>query len=304
MRNGFAQRMVDLAREDNDIYVLVGDIGFRIFDEFRSLFSERFINCGIAEQNMIGVAAGLASEGKKVFVYTIIPFLVMRAFEQIRVDVGINKSNIVLVGVGAGLAYDKLGPTHHAYEDIAIMRLIPGMVVSLPYDRGSTVKAIDKAYYSIPEQSSYIRLSKGGEPDINKPAFINEDLCTWKVRDSRAVIISHGALLNRFANMELQKKYKFDVIGVVSFSELTAANIINYLYENKMDNKWVVVCEESFRCGGVFEAICTELILSGRTLRIKSKAFPFEYRYEIDSREGFLDKQGFNISNVLKDLGV
>ena len=125
MRNAFANYLCEIGNKDKELMLLVGDIGFRIFDEFRDKYENQFLNCGIAEQNMIGVAAGLASQGKHPIVYTIIPFLVMRAFEQIRVDIGINNVGVMLVGVGGGLAYDKLGSTHHAYEDITLMRSIP-----------------------------------------------------------------------------------------------------------------------------------------------------------------------------------
>ena len=134
MRNAFASELVKLADKDSNIILLAGDIGFRIFDEYIDKFPDRFINCGIAEQNMISVAAGLSSEGKIPVVYTIIPFLIMRAYEQIRVDIGINQQNVILVGVGGGLAYDKLGSTHHACEDIALARTIPNLNVCLPYD--------------------------------------------------------------------------------------------------------------------------------------------------------------------------
>ena len=93
---------------------------------------------------MISVAAGMASEGSKAFVYTITPFLVMRAFEQIRVDIGINNQPCVLVGVGGGLAYDKLGPTHHAYEDLALMQSIPQMNIFVPFDPVSTIQCLEQ----------------------------------------------------------------------------------------------------------------------------------------------------------------
>ena len=134
MRNAFAEELEEIADKDERIILLAGDIGFRIFDKFIEKFPNRFLNCGIAEQNMISVAAGIASEGKIPVVYTIIPFLIMRAYEQIRVDLGINSQNVILVGVGGGLAYDKLGSTHHACEDIALMRTIPNLEVFTPYD--------------------------------------------------------------------------------------------------------------------------------------------------------------------------
>ena len=143
--------------------MLAGDIGFRIFDKFIKLYPNKFINCGIAEQNMISVAAGLASEGKLPVVYTIVPFLVMRGYEQIRVDIGINSQKVILVGVGGGLAYDKLGSTHHACEDLALMRTIPNLDVYTPFDPNN-VKLFKESYdfAKNKERASY-RLSKGGK---------------------------------------------------------------------------------------------------------------------------------------------
>ena len=161
MRNAFAEELEEIADKDERIILLAGDIGFRIFDKFIEKFPNRFLNCGIAEQNMISVAAGIASEGKIPVVYTIIPFLIMRAYEQIRVDLGINSQNVILVGVGGGLAYDKLGSTHHACEDIALMRTIPNLEVFTPYDPENVKDCLTQAYNTsiIDLKSSYIRLS-------------------------------------------------------------------------------------------------------------------------------------------------
>ena len=178
MRNAFAEELEKIADKDDRIILLAGDIGFRIFDKFIEKFPNKFLNCGIAEQNMISVAAGLASEGKIPVVYTIIPFLIMRAYEQIRVDLGINSQNVILVGVGGGLAYDKLGSTHHACEDIALMRTIPNLEVFTPYDPENVKDCLIQAYNTSinDHKSSYIRLSKGGEKVLKKTRKLNKNL--------------------------------------------------------------------------------------------------------------------------------
>ena len=134
MRNAFNQALTRLADQEPSVSLLVGDIGFKVFDQFRAEHPGRFLNLGVAEASLLGTAAGLAMEGKRPIVYTIIPFLVMRAFEQIRVDVCMHKLPVLLVGVGGGLSYDTLGPTHHAIEDVAIMRALPDMTVLTPSD--------------------------------------------------------------------------------------------------------------------------------------------------------------------------
>ena len=113
MRNAFADEITRLAQEDERIVLLSGDIGNRLFDRFKENNAERFFNCGVAEANMMGVAAGLAMSGFRPVVYTITPFATTRCFEQIRVDACYHKAPVIIVGTGAGLSYASLGPTHH-----------------------------------------------------------------------------------------------------------------------------------------------------------------------------------------------
>ncbi len=134
MRNAYIQALYELAGKDERIFALVADNGAIVYDQFRREFPDRFINFGIAEANMVSVAAGLASCGKIPFAYTISGFLTMRAFEQVRNDVCLQRMNVKLVGIGAGFVYSDLGPTHHATEDIAIMRVLPGMTILSPAD--------------------------------------------------------------------------------------------------------------------------------------------------------------------------
>ena len=122
MRNAFARELTSLGQQDKRIVLLSGDIGNRMFDDFKEACPGRFFNCGVAEGNMMSMAAGLAMSGMRPVVYTIAPFATMRCLEQIRNDVCYHASPVVIVGTGAGLSYAELGPTHHSCEDIAILR--------------------------------------------------------------------------------------------------------------------------------------------------------------------------------------
>ena len=134
MRNAFAHEITQLAQQDERIVLLSGDIGNRLFDEFKDKCPGRFHNCGVAEANMIGVAAGLALSGLRPVCYTIAPFITYRCMEQIRVDACYHNVPVTIVGTGAGLAYASLGATHHSCEDIGMLRLLPGLVVMAPAD--------------------------------------------------------------------------------------------------------------------------------------------------------------------------
>ncbi len=142
MRNAFVARLHGLAREDPRVILLTADNGAIVFDRFREELPDQFVNCGICEATMMSVAAGLAAEGAVPFVYTITPFLIMRAFEQVRNDVCMQGMNVKIVGIGGGLRYSTLGPTHHAVEDIALMRVLPGMKIFSPADPAETARAV------------------------------------------------------------------------------------------------------------------------------------------------------------------
>ena len=134
MRTAFINQLMEEARKDRSIFLLTGDLGFSVLEPFAKEFPERFVNVGIAEQNMAGIAAGLALDGWNVFTYSIANFPTLRSLEQIRYDICYHDLNVTVVSVGAGYAYGALGASHHATEDIAIMRAIPNMVVASPGD--------------------------------------------------------------------------------------------------------------------------------------------------------------------------
>src|SRR5947199_4391670 len=134
MRGAFFRALLELAEQDERVCLVVGDLGFGVVEEFARRFPKRFLNAGVAEQNMTGIAAGLALSGKIVFTYSIANFPILRCVEQIRNDVCYHRANVKVVAVGGGFAYGSLGATHHATEDLAIMRALPEMSVVAPGD--------------------------------------------------------------------------------------------------------------------------------------------------------------------------
>src|SRR5713101_9735126 len=142
MRDAFFNALTEIADQDGSITLVVGDIGFKAVDSFRTRFPERFLNVGVAEQNMVGIATGLALSGRSVFVYSIGNFPTLRCLEQVRNDVCYHRANVKLVTVGGGFAYGPLGMSHHATEDLAIMRSLPEMIVVAPGDPVETAGAV------------------------------------------------------------------------------------------------------------------------------------------------------------------
>src|SRR5262245_37500104 len=162
MRNAFAAEVTALAGQDERVVLLMGDIGNRLFNDFRDRHPERFFNCGIAEANMTGMAAGMAACGLRPVTYTIAPFVTTRCLEQVRVDVCYHRLPVTIVGVGAGLSYASLGATHQACEDIAFLRALPGMTVVCPADPLEVRLALRAALRH--PGPVYLRLGKKGEP--------------------------------------------------------------------------------------------------------------------------------------------
>ena len=168
MRDAFAREITALAAQRTDVTLLSGDIGNRMFDRYKEVAPERFFNCGIAEANMMSVAAGMALSGMRPVVYTIAPFTTTRCLEQIRVGVAYHQAPVVIVGTGSGLSYSELGPTHHSLEDLAILRTLPGINVVAPADSAELVAQLRQALDS--SQPTYMRIGKKGEPQLHDKA--------------------------------------------------------------------------------------------------------------------------------------
>ena len=164
MREAFIKTILQAAKEDRNVELLTADLGFGILNSFWEECPDQFLNVGIAEQNMTSIAAGMALEGKTVFTYSIGNFPTLRCLEQIRNDCAIHNANVKIVCVGGGYAYGALGASHHATEDLAVMRSLPNISVFAPADAPEAV-AVAKAVLNHPG-TCYIRLGRGGEPNV------------------------------------------------------------------------------------------------------------------------------------------
>lgn len=195
MRSVFIEHLCRAASADDRIHLLTGDLGFSVLEPFATQFPDRFINVGVAEQNMIGIAAGLAAAGKIPAVYSIANFITLRCLEQIRNDVCYHGFKVIIVSVGGGYAYGTQGYTHHAVEDMACLRSLPNLSIYAPFDREETSWAFNQSVDS--EGPSYIRLGKTGEKSIQRPnSFSASEAGTYEVqKGSEITLVSTGSLL-------------------------------------------------------------------------------------------------------------
>jgi len=195
MRNALRDALLEVKKKDDGLYLIVGDIGFGVFEEFEETYKEDYLNIGICEANMIGVSAGMAMTGFIPLVYTIVPFLTMRCFEQIRVDIAMHNQKVILVGVGGGLAYGNLGPTHHSFEDIVLMSMLPNFKVFSPSQPSEGKTCLNLALGH--DGPSYIRLGKNGEPDLSKYLLSEKDgtkVYCHNEADCDLLLFTHGAI--------------------------------------------------------------------------------------------------------------
>jgi len=188
MRDGIINEIYKVMAKNENTYLLTGDLGYNTLEKIENDFPKRFIDVGVAEQNMIGIAAGLALSGKKVYIYSIIPFLTMRCYEQIRNDLCFHDLDVTLLGVGAGMAYGILGSSHFALEDMAILRPLPNMAIFSPSDEIEAVAGM--RYLASYKHPVYVRIGLRQEPIINDK--------NYKFSFGKASLIQRGLDLTIF----------------------------------------------------------------------------------------------------------
>lgn len=209
MRNAFIDELVQQAQQRLNIALVVGDLGFSVIEPFADRFPDRFINAGVAEQNMTGLAAGMASEGFHVFTYSIANFPTFRCAEQIRNDVDYQRLPVTVVAVGGGLAYGALGYSHHAVQDYALMRVMPNMLIAAPGDPFETRACL--RYLLDHPQPSYLRIGKAGEPKfhVDIPSVTPGEWVPVSTAGRRAdkILLSTGAALGVALAMQKRSEY-------------------------------------------------------------------------------------------------
>jgi len=284
MRNAFVKALTELAENDSRVTLIVGDLGFGVVADFAERFPNQFLNIGVAEQNMTGVAAGMAMAGRIVFTYSIANFPTIRCLEQIRNDVCYHKLNVVVVSVGGGFTYGALGMTHHATEDLAIMRSLPEMTVFAPGDPLEADAATRSAAGGM--GPVYLRLGRAGEPVVHDQAQI-----PWQVgrailvRDgSDGTLISTGGMLATavdVADRLSELGHQVRVLSMPTLKPFDSQAVIRAARETDL----VVTLEEHTVLGGLGSAAAEVLAENQSGVRFRRIGVPSAFTREVGSQE-------------------
>jgi transketolase len=261
MRNAFAETLLEEARKNPNIILITGDLGFGILDKFQNELPNQFINTGVNEQTMMGMAAGIASTGKRVFVYSIGNFPTLRCLEQIRNDICLMNNSVVVVSVGAGYAYGSQGYTHHALEDIAVMRALPNIEIVIP---GDPIEASSvTSFLSKSSAPSYLRLGKSDEKLINdSPVSLVPGKYNEIKRGKSGTILFVGSIGKIAIEAEEMLRSKGISVSVTSAPYLSRPDRV-YLEKASKIGPIVTVEEHSIRGGfgsSILEFCSKELI--------------------------------------------
>jgi len=261
MRTAFIETLLELARLDERITLVVGDLGFGVVTTFKQELPKQFVNAGVAEQNMTGLAAGMALSGKIVFTYSIANFPVLRCLEQIRNDVCYHNANVKVVSVGGGMAYGSLGMTHHATEDLAIMRALPNIMVVAPNDPVEAKLATSAVIAH--DGPCYLRLGRGGEPIVHSPDVEFELGKSIQVRDGSDItlIVTGGLLPNALHVAEILNDdgISVRVLSMHTISHLDEEAILRAARETNA----IFTVEEHSILGGLGGGVAELLLESG-----------------------------------------
>ncbi len=281
MRDAFFKTLYDRAARDPSMVLMSGDAGAFWLDKFAKDYPAQYINCGIAEQNMISVAAGLALAGKKPFVHGINNFLTLRAFEQISVDICSMKLPVVLIGCGAGYTYSTDGPTHHGVCDLGAMMQLPLTIYNCSNPMNS------EWFARSVEGPAYIRIEKGELPDLYPPRRFNDGMNI--IRLGEPMIIASGYMVHEALKRDggVMEIYRFPINGKL-------------LAETLCNRKSVVVLEDNNK-GPIAQAVAKELMQYGVKIDFQSIA-PRDFVFEYGSREFLHRKAGLERPKGIREL--
>jgi transketolase len=261
MRKAFYEKMADIAAANRDVYFLTANLGYKFFDEIRQNSPEQFLDVGVAEQNMIGLAAGMALCGKSVYCYSIIPFLTLRACEQVRVDVCYHNLPVKLVGMGAGFTYGQEGFTHFGIEDMAVMRAMPNMTIVVPDTIENAVRVAELSENF--KGPLYIRLGRAGVHGVGNKATLKSIGKASMIREGK------DCLLIAIGNMVSVAQQVSESLAVYGIS----TRVLNMhtlkpldgmaLLESVKTHKFIFTLEEHSIQGGLGSAVAEVLAEAG-----------------------------------------
>lgn len=253
MRSAFIKELFEIAEIDKSTFLLIGDLGYGVVEEFKDRFPEQFLNAGISEQNMTSVAAGMALEGRTVFTYSIGNFNTMRCLEQIRNDCAYHEADVKIVSVGAGFVYGSMGMSHHATEDIAIMRALPNVTVFSPADPYEAARVTQLAFET--KGTCYLRLGKGNDVNIHTEAK-NFDLgeALEVIKGDEICIFSTGAVSIEAMNAAIDLNQQGISTALYSFPSIKPIDE-DLIRKCKKKYRYIITVEEHNIIGGFGSAV-------------------------------------------------
>lgn len=254
MRTAFIRKLMDAAETNERVFLICGDLGYSVLEPFAQRFPDRFLNAGIAEQNMTGMAAGLAKEGYNVFTYSIGNFPTLRCLEQIRYNVCYHQLNVKIVAVGGGFAYGPLGTSHHTTEDLAIMRSLPNMTVAAPADPAEAASITE--WLCTHEGPGYLRLNKGGDVQVHSDSSVLQLSKPTPVCGSGATaVLGCGAVV-----ADLKKSVAAAADQYILYSVPFVSNIdAQWLIDLAVRHSHIITVEEHQLNGGFGSAVIERL---------------------------------------------
>jgi transketolase len=284
MRNKIIQQIYDEMKTDKDIFFLTADMGINLVEKIENDFPDRFLNVGIAEQNLIGVASGLINAGFKVVAYTISNFLVHRCFEQLRNDISLHKKQIVLIGTSCGYDNAPLGPTHHIIDDWGCIKNLPGFNIYCP----SNINYCDNLFQKLInfKESVYLRIPKGGFNKIDK----NSDY-QFLEKKSTNIFLTYGALAEEL--YPLFEEHNQSMLIFNKLHPIEKLSVFNILEKFKK----VYVVEDHFSSNGLYDSICKLIANSNARFELESFS-PKDY----DLKVGTNIKYFFKLNNLDLDF--
>lgn len=276
MRNQIIDQIYIEMKKDKNIFFLTADMGINLVEKIEKDYPERFLNVGIAEQNLIGVASGLINSGFKVVAYTISNFLVHRCFEQLRNDISLHKKPIVMIGTSCGFDNAPLGPTHHIIDDWGYVKNLPGFNVYCP----SNISYCDNLFSELInlKKSIYLRIPKGGFDNINEKSDFQ-----FLEKKSDNIFLTYGALVE-----ELYPLYKEHNQSMLVFNKLhpiDKSKIINILEKYKK----VYIVEDHFSSNGLYDSICKLIVNYNVSFKLKSFS-PEDYDLKVGTNINYFFK--------------
>lgn len=301
MRNTIVNHIYQEAKKDKNIILLIWDLGYSVIEEFQKNLPDQFINVGIAEQNMIGIAAGLALTGKKVFCYSIIPFLTMRAYEQIRIDVCCQNLDINLIGIWWCFAYGTHGNTHYGLEDINIMKGLPNMKILSPADKIEAVACI--TYLFTKKWPFYVRLNKWGEPDIYTQGLENEDIEKWIIVKewNDICLFTTGNILWTTLQVAEDLEHKgisAQVVSLPLIKPIQQETIMQYI----KGKKWVFTIEEHTVIWWLGDSIASIIAENTDTIKFKKFGVPDIFPSLVGSQDYMRTLVGLGKEDLVKSI--